>query len=233
MQTNIYLLKIPTNLSENTFNKLMSLINKDKQDKIKRFKVQKSKYQTFFAEILLRKIIIEKLRLKNSDIKYEYNKYGKPFLKNKRNFYFNISHSDKIVILGTSTKKIGIDIELIKNINFSIAEHYFTADENIDLNKLTDREKLIYFFKLWVLKESYIKAEGKGLMIPLKSFGFKICKNNRIIFKKSEKKEKYYFKLYNYLSEYELAICTLNKTFPSEIIEINYKDLINQMISYY
>jgi 4'-phosphopantetheinyl transferase len=46
------------------------------------------------------------------------------------------------------------------------------------INKLGKKDEC--FYKLWTLKESYIKAEGKGLTIPLYSFSF-ILSNNIVL----------------------------------------------------
>ena len=40
------------------------------------------------------------------------------------------------------------------------------------LRKLPEKEQLDRFFLYWTLKESYIKARGMGLVIPLSHFSF-------------------------------------------------------------
>jgi 4'-phosphopantetheinyl transferase len=97
----------------------------------------------------------------------KYSEYGKPYFLN--GFHFNISHSKDIVICALNKKfEIGIDIEIIKVIN----PHDFK-------NQMTDYEwfsvansgnSVLNFYKYWTEKEAVLKAEGKGLSTPLKSF---------------------------------------------------------------
>jgi 4'-phosphopantetheinyl transferase len=66
--------------------------------------------------------------------------------------------------------EIGIDIERVREVNEleSIANENFSARE---IKYLTDSsDKAITFFKIWTRKEAFIKAIGKGIHFPLKSF---------------------------------------------------------------
>ena len=51
-------------------------------------------------------------------------------------------------------------------------KHYFSDAELTDLLELNKEEQRERFFDLWALKESYIKATGKGLATSLRSFSF-------------------------------------------------------------
>ncbi|MCL0028295.1 hypothetical protein M1M88_01070 [Peptococcaceae bacterium] len=42
------------------------------------------------------------------------NDYGKPFLKNTNDLYFNVSHSGEWVVCAIHHHPIGIDIEQVK-----------------------------------------------------------------------------------------------------------------------
>jgi len=85
--------------------------------------------------------------------------------------YFNLSHSGNWVLLGLSDSTIGVDVEQVRRINFNIARRFFSSRECEDLFSISDiNNRTDYFFTLWSLKESYIKAEGMGLSIPLDSF---------------------------------------------------------------
>ena len=114
-----------------------------------------------------------------------YNKFGKPSLKRKDIFY-NISHSGKYVTCAISNKMVGIDIQ--KHIEkfeeiisfFSTSEKEYLA--SIPLHKLLIKE----FFKIWTVKESYVKFLGRGLYKELDSFSLfldkkKIIDEGRIV----------------------------------------------------
>lgn len=108
------------------------------------------------------------------DSKFTENSFGKPALMHG-GMHFNLSHSaDKIVIGFSAKQSIGVDIEQIqerKNLS-KIAEKYFHFrewEENIS-EKGTNKEHL--FYKLWTLKEAFIKAKGTGLKTPLHQFYF-------------------------------------------------------------
>lgn len=94
-----------------------------------------------------------------------YNEFQKPYFDNE--FDFNISHAHDITVCAISkTIGVGIDIERIKPIQLSDFTLLFSQ---IELQQIRDAEDThAVFFSLWTQKESFAKAIGKGLHIPLK-----------------------------------------------------------------
>ena len=86
----------------------------------------------------------------------DYPEAGKPYWQSKRrvDFDFNISHSDKCVVVAASASvKIGVDVEKVrqlKNLNFKMV----MQPEELKLI----REKPHLFFELWSKKEAVVKA---------------------------------------------------------------------------
>lgn len=79
---------------------------------------------------------------------------------------FNISHSGDYVIcvLGEGLR-LGIDIEEWRDIDFDHFRKVMTNEQWGGILHSSNFTKS--FFKYWTIKESVIKAEGKGLSIPL------------------------------------------------------------------
>ncbi|XBI08416.1 hypothetical protein VPH35_136152 [Triticum aestivum] len=82
--------------------------------------------------------------------------------------HFNISHTTSLIACGMAMDDIGIDIEEKKRKTtksiLSLARRFFTPSEVDYLAEISDlyaQEK--EFFKLWTLKEAYVKALGLGL----------------------------------------------------------------------
>jgi len=102
---------------------------------------------------------------KHSLLDINYTKYNRPYLPIPLDF--NISHSGDYILCAFSDHNLGIDIEAIKPIEINDFTNCFTADELLKINNAP--EKYIEFFKYWTIKESVIKADGKGLSIPLET----------------------------------------------------------------
>ena len=80
-------------------------------------------------------------------------KYGKAYISNHEDIYFNLSHSGKMVACAISDREVGVDVELIDpTIDLNIAKHYFYNSEYENIMNCENSSD--EFFKYWVLKES-------------------------------------------------------------------------------
>lgn len=97
-----------------------------------------------------------------SELHYTFE--NRPYLPD--NTDFNISHTDNYVVCAIAKDMIlGIDIERIKPIDFSDFDITMNEIQWKEIKEATDPTR--QFFEYWTLKESLIKADGRGLSIPL------------------------------------------------------------------
>lgn len=99
-------------------------------------------------------------------------KYGKPYLPDFRNIFFNISHSGRYSVCAFSDAPVGVDVECMNEVYLDVAERFYTAEEYQELILMSNEMQKKLFYEYWVMKESYIKAQGSGMRIPLNSFSF-------------------------------------------------------------
>lgn len=93
---------------------------------------------------------------------------NKPFLINQ-DIHFNIAHAKNLVVCCIADFSIGIDVEYIDyNINVESFNAQMTENEYFQINNSID--KYTDFFTMWTQKEAILKADGRGLLIPLTSF---------------------------------------------------------------
>jgi 4'-phosphopantetheinyl transferase len=181
---------------------------------------EENAFRAMKIEWLIKTIIHEKLKIQPEEIIISRNVYGKPYLTNKSNFHFNVSHSGKWSVCAVGDRPLGIDIELIDRINMKtaekIAERFFSKEECEELFLRDYKDRLAYFCEIWTLKESFLKALGKGLTNPLNSFTIK--KRDTGIELKSCLYTKYCFEQYNIDRDYRMAVCSKDSNFASEII---------------
>jgi 4'-phosphopantetheinyl transferase len=107
------------------------------------------------------------------------NEYGRPEPANAEAAHdgltFNLSHTDHLILLAVARNRVlGVDTENfgVREAAVEVADRYFSAQETATLRSLPEDHHQRRFFEYWTLKESYIKARGMGLSIPLDKFGF-------------------------------------------------------------
>lgn len=178
------------------FEKQLSTISQYRQNAVNSAKQQNDKVRSLAVTLLLDEILAE-YGLNESEMSYSQNEHKKPYFDNKSNLHFNLSHSKDYAAVAVSDNEVGIDIEQKRDVNLKIAKRFFTENE-CDYIKSTDD-----FFRIWVLKESFIKAIGKGLACPLNSFEVRGLDKIPFVF--------YNGKKYSFTeiqaAEYKAAIC--------------------------
>ena len=205
--------------------KLCLLISLENKNRIERFVSKKDKIRTLVGELLIRKIVKERLGIGNEAITIGKNQYGKPYLENDPSLHFNVSHSGDYVVCAFDEKPVGVDIEQIEYIEDykEIAERYFTKIE-IDHVTKSDDYSLSRFYEIWTAKESYIKCNGKGLSIPLKSFSIEIIHGNiRAVIDKEG--SEFAFEQFAIDPDYILTVCSMGCLIASDVISICQKEL--------
>ena len=97
-----------------------------------------------------------------SDVSVDH--FGRPYVDHGVDL--NVSHSDGYVICAlTSQGRIGIDIEKIKPIDFTDFKNCMSSAE---WKKIKESKNMYAsFYDFWTIKESTLKADGRGLFLPL------------------------------------------------------------------
>jgi 4'-phosphopantetheinyl transferase len=107
------------------------------------------------------------------------NPYGRPEIAGplpRPPLRFNLSHTDGLIVcLLAADREIGVDVEDTTRQTIGgigIADRYFSPAEVAALRAVPPAAQQGRFYDYWTLKESYIKARGLGLQVPLDQFSF-------------------------------------------------------------
>ena len=105
---------------------------------------------------------------KGWDFEIARGEYGKPYFLHHPELHFNISNSGDWIFMVLSGVRVGIDIQIITDIPLErIGKHVLAPDEYDSFLKMDEQRE--YFFREWVLRESYIKWTGEGLSRDMRS----------------------------------------------------------------
>jgi 4'-phosphopantetheinyl transferase len=169
-----------------------------RKDKILRYVMPQGRKQSVGAWLLLKKA----LELNGGDIKNVV--IGDNGKLQCLDIQFNISHSADFVLCVVGDNLVGCDIEKIEKAPFEVAERYFNEKERQYIFEAEEYgERCHRFYKIWTIKESYLKMTGEGLTVPIDSIEVDV--NRLVIFRDGFPQQ---CKLQNFsLDGYEISIC--------------------------
>ncbi len=131
---------------------------------------------------------------------------GKPFLPGS-GIRFNLSHSGDYALCALAGTEIGCDIERIRPVSPRAAERFFCPPEAADiLAQPTLEARTERFFRYWTLKESFVKAVGTGLRLPMRSFCLAFSPSAQLV--QGGPDGQYFFREFSDLPGYRCAVCT-------------------------
>ena len=190
-----------------------------------------SKLHTVAGELLARYSVGQYLGKADQEINLVFGDKGKPHIDNLKNVHYNISHSGHYVVCAVATAELGIDVERVRKVNLRIAERFFSESEISDLMACNEEDRMHYFITLWTIKESYLKAIGRGLTQHLNSFT--ICKNgDSYILTGNEKAKEYGIETHELSHDYMMAVCAPLPYSPSDIKHVSLKEIISTLPKY-
>jgi 4'-phosphopantetheinyl transferase len=155
-----------------TFSEVLSPEEKARAD---RFHFERDRRAFIVCRGMLRRLISAYTGLDASRIGFRVGPQGKPSLEEPRgsDLRFNVSHSGEVALLAFSLcQEIGVDVEYKRSdVDFlSLAELSFSRDERAAILSCSPADRADLFYEFWTCKEACIKADGRGLSVPLDQF---------------------------------------------------------------
>lgn len=158
--------------------KYRALLPEDEKQRIDRYRFEKDRHDALITRAFVRHTLSRYDNVSPEDWRFEKGEKDKPEVVNANiPIRFNVSHTHELIVCAVMLNEdIGIDVEYTPRNNdiLAIADRYFSPLEVKELFSLPEDQQRSRFFDYWTLKESYIKAWGLGLAIPLDDFSFHI-----------------------------------------------------------
>ncbi|MCQ8105886.1 4'-phosphopantetheinyl transferase superfamily protein [Methylomonas sp. SURF-2] len=148
---------------------LWGLLSDEERGKAEKLINDEVRMRYISARAVVRRVLSGYLACKPEAVRFALGEHGKPYLPGQ-GIYFNLSHSRDALLLAVSDlRHVGIDIEAVKPRKGmpEIARRCFSEKELAVWLELSPRERTAAFFRLWTIKEAFVKAVGRGLSAGL------------------------------------------------------------------
>jgi len=153
---------------------LFQALSTEEQTSANRFKFSQDAHSFIASHAILRLLLSRYLAIQPQHISFQQNQYGKPFLTQKTEIEFNLSHTKNYALIAINKNEpVGIDIEYTKRNKMGyldLAKRFFSAYEHTTLQSLPKAQQTLGFYHAWTRKEAFIKAIGQGIAFNLNQF---------------------------------------------------------------
>ena len=98
--------------------------------------------------------------------------FGKPYLRSGE-VYFNLSHCGEVNVCVVAEDEVGVDVQKICW-KPRVLKHACNTAEAAEIRTAEE------FTRMWVLKESFVKCDGRGLAYGLKKIDTRNLKESKV-----------------------------------------------------
>ena len=159
--------ELTNRIDDDIFNVLLTMVPASFEEQILRYKRWQDRQTSLFGKLLLLRSLREVDVFPGNVFPLHYTDYRRPFFSKNTEIDFNISHTHNCVVCALSKEhRVGIDVEEVVSIDITEFRAQFHEQEWNLIECSTDR--CYQFYNSWTRKEAVIKADGRGLSIPLK-----------------------------------------------------------------
>jgi 4'-phosphopantetheinyl transferase len=185
-QVQLHVLPEPAALAAATAQRFSQWLSPVEHKRWQRLRLEADRQRFLLARALVRSVLGTCVQQAPESLQFVCNHYGKPELLQpaatpEQTLRFNLSHTRGLLVLAvTAADEIGVDVESITREAemLALAERYFAASEVAMLRAADPLQLHELFFRLWTLKEAYVKARGLGLQLGLDSFAIGLGRNS-------------------------------------------------------
>jgi 4'-phosphopantetheinyl transferase len=169
--------QFPADLRAWVYHELLSDEERARHD---RYRHERDRHLHLTARLMTRTILSRCVPdVPPRDWKFCPGPHGKPAITGPESpagrWHFNVTHTEGVVVLAVSEgAAVGVDVERVdRHTNFEgLARRFFAAEEAAAIEAADESRRAALFYRIWTLKEAYVKAIGKGLAHPLDAFWF-------------------------------------------------------------
>ena len=224
--TRIYIADVSILKDASVFESFLKKVPEYRQKKAMSFKFDKGKMQSLGVGLLLRQACKE-AGLEGADDHIAYGENGKPFFVGFPDVQFNLSHSGERVMAVISPFEVGCDVEIIKGDRGRLAERFFKPEESAWIKSFESLPaQSEAFYRLWTLKECYMKVTGRGMSLMPDMFALSVDESEKISLYHEGERPEYAFREIDLRDGYRYAYCIKNngKNAPQEVNVIDLSD---------
>lgn len=182
--------RVLLDLSDHRLQVLRQLLTPEERARADRYLVPHATSQYIGCRAALRWLLAQTMDSAPDRVVIKTERWGKPYLSasiqadertsNKSEvvppLYFNVSHSGQLGLIALSPGIVGVDIEHLKpriHARSLVAQVLSTAEQQA-WSQLPAHRQVEQILRLWVCKESLLKAMGLGIAECLKMVSFKL-----------------------------------------------------------
>ncbi|MBQ8497363.1 MAG: 4'-phosphopantetheinyl transferase superfamily protein [Clostridia bacterium] len=181
-------------------------VTPERKARIETTKRLETKASLLGAGLLLKAVLKKEYGL--SDFSLETNEFGKPFIKDRADIHFNLSHSGDVAVCTVSDTDCGADIEstTAPHETMAVANRFFSRNEYAAMMLSPNPNEA--FCRLWTLRESYVKMRGKGFAIGLSTLRCDFHRGVCWIYENHILQDDAFFREIKDVRGYRISVCT-------------------------